>query len=81
MRCRRKVLCFQRLAYGAEEQEGEWTGKRIPAQHTSFLSDESCVGKKKKRTAELLLAGDTSLEGICKSALLHALESFIFPID
>lgn len=50
VRCRRKVLCFRRLAYGAEEQEGEWTGKRIPAQHTSFLSDESCVGKKKKNS-------------------------------
>lgn len=49
VRGRRKVLCFQRLAYGAEEQEGEWTAKRIPAQHTSFLSDESCVEKKKKK--------------------------------
>lgn len=43
------MLCFQRLAYDAEEQEGEWTGRRIPAQHTSFLSDESCVEKKKKK--------------------------------
>lgn len=60
---------------GAEEQEGEWTGTRIPAQRASFLSDESCVRRKKKTKKKeqhsCFLLGDKSLEGKCEWALLH----------
>lgn len=67
VRGRRKVLCFQILAYGA--------GRRVDGEEnfctTHFISKwwKLCCKKKKKKN---------SLEGICKSALLHTLESFIF---
>lgn len=47
-RQKKSALFSEIRAYGAEEQEGEWTGRRIPAHLTSFLSDESCVERGQK---------------------------------
>lgn len=47
-RQKKSALFSEIHTYGAEEKEGEWTGRRIPAHLASFLSDESCVERKKK---------------------------------
>lgn len=70
-RQKKSALFSESHAYGTEEQEGEWTERRIPAHLTSFLSDESCVERKKNGIAQLLRAWHESPEGICKSALIH----------
>lgn len=60
----KKSALFSEIhTYRAEEQEGEWTGRRIPAHLTSFLSDESCVERKKMEQHSCFVLGMNPRKG------------------
>lgn len=60
-------------------QKREKTGKRIPAHHISFPSDESCVLNKKYEIQLLLAAERNSWKKYAKDKLLrHPIKSMFF---
>lgn len=62
-RQKKSALFSEIHACGAEEQEGEWTGRRIPAHLTSFLRDESGVERKKMELHSCFMLGTNPQKG------------------